>query len=218
MSDLTEDFLNALDAAADFATIVSASKPAMRVIKNRLPINQLKYGDQYQESSLKLLEASVRIMPPDIHESLNDKYDEIKQFRDNLYVKHGLWQRRHAISSYKNTAKKLNCDMQQSSRTARSQYVRITRTKIHKSYSGDDAAAGVSSETNEVAVGTSTSASGTAETDITDLYRREPTNQSSVYLISNPFRETSSVIVHDERAAMPEEEEDYELDDVTNAP
>lgn len=63
-SAIAEEVFNILDAAADGATIISASKPAARIVMNMLPSTKLKRGDQYQESTLRLLEASKKIMPP----------------------------------------------------------------------------------------------------------------------------------------------------------
>lgn len=75
-SDIAEEVLNILDAAADAATIVSASKPAARLIMNMLPSTRLKRGDQYQESTLRLLEASRKIMSPAVFEEHFHKFEK----------------------------------------------------------------------------------------------------------------------------------------------
>ncbi|EED79438.1 predicted protein [Postia placenta Mad-698-R] len=196
-SDIAEEVLNILDAAADAATIVSASKPAARLIMNMLPSTRLKRGDQYQESTLRLLEASRKIMSPAVFEEHFHKFENICDTRETL-VADDIVQSikiRGAIKKYKKRAKTLHESMTVSSQQARRAALRY----LHEAASSNNDAV---SKMDALMLQEETYRG--ADSHDEDAQSMDITEERSVYCptastltLNDPFRETASVVVQD---------------------
>ncbi|EED81561.1 predicted protein [Postia placenta Mad-698-R] len=191
-SDIAEELFNILDAAADAATIVSASKPAARLIMNMLPSTKLKRGDQYQESTLRLLEASRKVMPPAVFE------DHFHTFEKEKLVLDGLIQQvkiNGEAGEYRKRAKTLHAKMKISSQQARRAALRtLPRAASVGSSAASDTGTSILQEANNR--GADNHDEDAQSMDITEE-RNVYCPSSSTLTLNDPFRETASVVVQD---------------------
>jgi len=206
---MSSESLNALDAAADMATLISSTKPAARLITNLLPTTLLKRGDQYQESSLKLLEASKKVMPPRLHDALHTEYDALCKERECICVQNVIeaFQERPAIVQFKKKAKGLHGKMKKSSQQARSVALWSGRPSRSRDGSTDSSSLPAS---NSASAGPVNDRHGSDVASMGDTENLDY-HGSMTYLI-DPFRETASVIVQDPEATEPDQVEDEETD------
>jgi len=206
---MSSELLNALDAAADMATLVSGAKPAARLITNLLPTTLLKRGDQYQESSLRLLEASKRIMPPVLHDALHSEYDALCKDRDDIRVQNVIeaFRERPAIVDFKTSAKELHGKMKRSSQQARSVALWSGRPSRTRDGSTDSSSLPASNSASAREV------NDRHGSDVTSMDLTENLDDhGSMTPLIDPFRETASVIVQDPEATEPYQVEDEESD------